>query len=215
MRHLFTLASLTLFGATLISSSANAEEVLLEDYQYGGKFEAADWYNTFADPNGRENDVNTDGVFAVVNWATKWSGAPSTGEVMDLSKFKTYQVDVRVEKGQPTEEGANFYAQLLTQADEGYAYWEVFAPQEKVPADGKWYRLQIPIKNMVAAAGDGADAPTDFTNVNGCCVGMTFDEEGDRFKFKTCAFDNVILLTDEIDEIKVAPSPKTVNPPKK
>ena len=214
MRTLVLVFSLCMFFS--IESQATAEELLLDDYQYGGKFSPAEWANSFSDSKGNVNSSQDTGNFATVKWATKWSGIPSTGESTDVAKFKTYQVDVMVEKGQPVEEEANFYLQLLVEVNQGYAYWEVFVPQKLIPADGKWYRIQVPIKSMVAGHGDGADAPTDFKTVNGCCCGMTFDDEGDdKFKFKTAHFDNVTLLTDAVEKTSIKASPKTVNPPKK
>ena len=193
-----------------------AEEVLLEDFQYGGTFDVADWANAFTDSDGNQNAAFDDGDFALVRWATKWSGIPSTGTAADFSKFKTFQVDVMVEKGQPVEDEANFYFQLLDETDQGYAYWETFVAQNKVPADGKWYRVQFPISTMVGSAGDGAEKPTDFKTIMGCCCGMTFDPEGEnKFKFKRAFFDNVTLSTEAVDGPVVKPSPKSVNPPKK
>ena len=218
MRHAFAF-SLSLVALSLFTSPATAEQVLLEDYESGGAFAPADWANTFSDADGNTNSAYDDGKFALVEWATKWSGIPSTNyeESIDCTKYKTFQFDVMVEKGQPVEENSNFYCQLLYETgDEGYAYWEIFVPQKSIPADGKWHRVRVPIKKMVPGFGDGAKKPTDRKNIMGCCVGMTFDDENeDKFKFKRAFFDNVVLDTEEVDETKVASAPKTVNPPKK
>ncbi|MGB7343523.1 MAG: hypothetical protein WBD20_04890 [Pirellulaceae bacterium] len=187
---------------------AHADEVLLEDYQYGGCFSVADWANTFEDAQGRANEAIVSSKVARVSWGTKWSGIPSSGETQDFSKFKTFQVDVMVEKGQPVEEEANFYFQLLNESGTGYSYWEVFAPQTSVPADGKWYRIQLPIKSMVTGNGDGGEAPKDFTTINGTCCGMTFDENGDKFKFKRAFFDNVKLSTESVEKLTVSETPQ-------
>ncbi len=188
----------------MIAPAAVAEEVLLEDFQYGGCFSVADWANTFTDPDGHANEAIVSSRVGRVSWATKWSGIPSTGESKDFSKFKSYVVDVMVEKGQPVEEGANFYFQLINQSDVGYSYWEVFVPQEMVPADGQWYQVCVPINKMVKGSGDGGEDPEDFTTITGTCNGMTFDETGDKFKFKHAFFDNVKLSTKEVDEAKVS-----------
>lgn len=210
MRKLVTVALLVFLVSPIV-----AQDILLEDYQSGGKFSVADWSNSFEDDKGNKNAAIDDGDFAAVSWATKWSGIPSTGETMDVSAYKTYQADVMVPKGQPVEDDSNFYFQLTTETSEGYAYWEKFIPQSKIPADGKWYRVHFPIKMMDTGSGEGAEAPTDFKTINGCVCGMTYDEDGDKFKFKHAMFDNITLTTKEIDGIKVTNSPKTVNPPKK
>ncbi|QDT09144.1 hypothetical protein [Planctomycetes bacterium K23_9] len=187
---------------SLLTPLAVGEEKLLEDFQYGGCFSVADWANTFEDADGRANEAIVSSKVARVSWATKWSGIPSTGESHDFSKFKTYQVDVMVEKGQPVEENANFYFQLINQTDAGYSYWEVFVPQTMVPADGQWHRVQVPIKSMVKGSGDGGEDPSDFTTIIGTCSGMTFDETGDKFKFKRAFFDNVTLSTESVEKAK-------------
>jgi hypothetical protein len=146
-----------------------------------------------------------------VSWGTKWSGIPSTGESKDFSKFKTYVVDVMVEKGQPVEENANFYFQLINQSDIGYSYWEVFVPQTMVPADGRWHQVRVPINTMVKGSGDGGEDPEDFTTIIGTCNGMTFDETGDKFKFKQAFFDNVKLSTESVDKAKVSQVAKSKN----
>ncbi len=205
-----TLATLFIsFSLALLSQVGHAEELLLEDYENNGAVSVADWANSFEDADGNANAARDAGKYAVVSWATKWSGIPSTNyDAMDLSKYKTYQVDVMVEKGQPVEDNANFYVQLLCQADAGYAYWESYVPQSLIPADGKWHRLHVPIKSMTAAAGDGAEKPTDRKSIIGCCNGMTFDEDGSKFKFKRCAFDNVILSTKEVEKLVAKPITK-------
>jgi len=180
---------------------------LLEDYEDKGHFTAATWANTEQDSEGNANAARDDGEYGVVDWATKWSGLPSTNyeSALDLSEYKTYQVDVMVEEGQPMEEGAVFYMQLLCEAETGYAYWEAHVPQSLVPADGKWHRVRVPIKSMNAAAGDGADTPTDLKTIVGCCNGMTFDEDGSKFKFKKCAFDNVFVSKTEVEKVIAEP----------
>ena len=192
----------------VLASSLPAEEILLEDYQYGGCFSVADWANTFADSDGRANESTVSSKVASVSWATKWSGIPSTGEAKDFSEYKTFQVDVMVEKGQPVEDEANFYFQLVDQSDVGFAYWEVFVPQSKIPADGQWYRIQLPIKSMVTGQGEGGEAPSDFKTIIGTCCGMTFDEDGDKFKFKQAFFDNVKLSTEPVKDVQVSKMPK-------
>lgn len=196
------------------AATSTAEEVLLEDYEGGGAFSPAEWANTFEDADGNANGAHDAGKFAAVQWATKWSGMPSTGPTKDLSRFKTFQVDVMVEKGEPVEEGSNFYFQLLNETSAGYSYWEIFVPQTKVPADGKWYRVKFPLDRMDKGHGDGGDPPEDFTTIMGTTCGMTFDEEADQFKLKRANFDNLTLSDDVVTETKVAPSPKTVNPGK-
>lgn len=196
------LAIFVVFGSImLVSQIGFAQDLLLEDYEGNGRFTVADWANTFEDSEGNANKAVDDGEHAVVSWATQWSGLPSTNyDAIDLTEYKTYQVDVMVEAGQPMEEGANFYVQLLCKVDTGYAYWEAYVPQSLVPADGKWYRVSVPIKSMVASAGDGADQPTDRKAIVGCCNGMTFDEGGSTFKFKQCAFDNVVVCKKEVEK---------------
>lgn len=202
-----------LFSAILLSAMtfpAVSEEVVLEDYQGGGKYSMAEWANNFEDAEGKINEVYEKGDVAVVLWGAKWSGFPSTGQSFDLSKYKTFQVDVMVAKGQPVEAGSTFYLQLLSEVTTGYAYWETLVPQTKIPADGKWYRIKLPIKTMVTGNGDGADAPKDRKTINGCCVGMNHDENGDKFEFKQASFDNVVVSTDEVKELSVSlrPNPK-------
>ena len=194
---------------TLVSQVGFAQDLLLEDYEGNGHLSVADWRNTETDSEGNANAAEAAGKYATISWATQWSGLPSTNyeDVKDLSKYMTYQVDVMVEEGQPVEEGANFYVQLLSKADVGYAYWEAYVPQNLVPADGKWYRVSVPIKSMNAVAGEGAGEPTDRKSIMGCCNGMTFDEDGETFKFKKCAFDNVIVTTTEVEKTAVEPVP--------
>lgn len=199
---------------TLVSQIGFAQDLLidvpllLEDYEGNGPLAVADWSNSATDSEGNANAAKDAGEYATVSWATQWSGLPSTNyDGMDLSKYKTYQVDVMVEEGQPVEEGANFFLQLLCKAETGYAYWEAYVPQNLVPADGKWYRVRVPIESMNASSGDGADAPTDRKTIIGCCNGMTFDEDGSKFKFKKCAFDNVTVTTTEVEKAVVQPAP--------
>jgi len=194
---------------TLVSQVGFAQDLLLEDYEGNGPLAVADWRNTESDSEGNANAAEDSGEYATVSWATQWSGLPSTNyeDAMDLSKYMTYQVDVMVEEGQPVEEGANFYVQLLCKADVGYGYWEAYVPQGLVPADGKWHRVRVPIKSMNAVGGEGADAPTDLKTIVGCCNGMTFDEDGSKFKFKKCAFDNVKVSTTEIEKAVAEPVP--------
>ena len=206
MKTLFT----TLCLACLITHSIAADEILLEDYEGKGKFSMADWANSFEDAKGRTNSADKKGGVAVVKWGSKWSGLPSTGERLDLSKHMSFQVDVMVSRGQPVQAESNYYFQLLDDVDSGYAYWEAFIPQTKVPADGKWYRITFPIKIMEPGFGDGAEKPDGRTKINGCCCGMTFDENGDKFDYKQVQFDNVTVTTKEVDGIKVTlrPNPK-------
>jgi hypothetical protein len=203
---------LVLFSALYFNQSCFAEELLLEDYEGGGLFAPADWANSFADSEGNSNSAQDAGKFAVVQWATQWSGIPSNGSARDVSRFNTFQVDVMVEKGQPVEEGSNFYFQLLNETSQGYSYWEIYVPQSKVPADGKWHRVKFQLSRMDKGHGDGGDAPTDFKTTNGTVCGMTFDEQDDKFKMKRASFDSVTLTDEEITETTVAASPKTVNP---
>lgn len=195
-----------LLSVCWITPGTFAEEVLLEDYQYRGCFSPADWANSFSDGKGNANAAKQADNVAVVDWATQWSGLPSNGETKDFSKFKTFQADVRVAKGQPVEEGSNFYFQLLNESDRGYSYWEAFVPQDKVPADGKWYRVRFPLTMMAKGFGDGGEAPTDFSTINGTVCGMTFDEkDNDVYQPKQAHFDNLILSDDKLSEIDVAP----------
>jgi len=196
---------LSLCLSASIVASANCEEILLEDYEYGGCYSVADWANTFEDAEGRANEAIASANVARVSWGTKWSGIPSSGESTDFTKYKTFHVDVMVEKGQPVEEGTNFYFQLLNEADAGYSYWEIFIPQTKIPADGQWYKIALPMKSMVTGNGDGGKPPTDFKTITGTCCGMTFDENGDQFKFKRAFFDNVKLSTETVTEPTVMP----------
>jgi len=167
------MRSLIVFAVSIslafISQVGFSQDLLLEDYEGNGSLTIADWSSTQSDSEGNANVAKDDGEHATVAWATQWSGIPSTNyeDVMDLSKYKTYQVDVMVEEGQPVEEGANFYVQLLSETDTGYAYWESYIPQNLVPADGK--------------------------------------EDGSKFKFKKCAFDNVLVSTTEVEKIVVKP----------
>jgi hypothetical protein len=197
--------SFILFVSVAVSAQIGfAQDLLLEDYQGNGPLTIADWLNTETDSEGNANAAEVDGGHASVSWATTWSGLPSTNyDGMDLSKYKTYQVDVMVEEGQPVEEGASFFVQLLCKTEVGYAYWESYIPQTLVPADSKWYRVRVPISSMKAVAGDGAEEPTDLKTVIGCSNGMAFDEDGSKFKFKKCAFDNVTVSADEVEKTTV------------
>lgn len=209
-RTTFLVFPLSLLLA-VFAGSVFGEEVLLEDYESGGDFEPGDWANSFEDSMGNRNASHDGGDFAVVDWATKWSGLPSHGPVEDYSRFTTFQVDVMVEKGQPVQEGSNFYFQLMNETDAGYAYWEKFVPQEKVPADGKWHRIKFRIDTMSKGHGDGGQPPTDFRTINGTVCGMTFDDEDDdKFKMKRANFDNLTLSDENISETTVTDSPKTV-----
>ncbi|MFK8111082.1 MAG: hypothetical protein AB8B91_02715 [Rubripirellula sp.] len=207
IKYLLTAALLV----GVFCSPSYAEDLLLEDYSGRGIFQMATWANSFEDPEGNQNSAKVEGKVAVVDWATKWSGLPSNGPAEDVSRYKTFQVDVMVEKGQPNEEGSHFYFQLLNETDAGYSYWELFVPQSKVPADGKWYRVRFPMSEMVTGFGDGGDAPTNFDSIIGTTCGMTFDEEN-KFKLKRARFDNVFLTIEKVDGIEVKPSPDTVNP---
>ena len=203
------IAFLVFAALTIVSQVGSAQDLLLEDYEGKGPLAVADWANTEQDSEGKANSSEDAGEYATVSWATQWSGLPSTNydDVMDLSKYKTYQVDVMVEEGQPVEEGANFYVQLLCKAEVGFAYWESYVPQSSVPADGKWYRVRVPIESMNPVAGDGAEVPTDRKAIVGCCNGMTFDEDGSKFKFKKCAFDNVYVSETAVGKTVVQPAP--------
>jgi len=207
MRTLVALVVSVAFS--LASQSGFAQDLLLEDYEGNGPLTVADWGNTESDSEGNANSAQDAGEYATVRWATKWVGLPSTNyddDGMDLSKYKTYQVDVMVEEGQPVEEGANFFLQLLCKTEVGYAYWESYVPQSLVPADGKWYRVRVPIESMNPVAGEGADKPKDRKTIVGCCVGMAFDEDGSMFKFKKCAFDNVVVSTVEVEKLATEPA---------
>jgi hypothetical protein len=122
-RSISMVGSFFLIATLGFVSQTYAEEVLLEDYEGGGLFSPADWANTFSDGAGNENAAKAEGGCAVVDWATQWSGLPSMGPSEDFSKMKTFQADVMVEKGQPNEEGANFYFQLGNETSAGYSYW--------------------------------------------------------------------------------------------
>lgn len=204
---------LILFAVLYSTPSCIAEELLLEDYESGGLYEPADWANSFADAEGNSNSARDTGKFAVVQWATKWSGIPSNGAARDVSRFKTFQADVMVEKGQPVEAGSNYYFQLLNETLQGYSYWEIYVPQSMVPANGKWHRVKFQLSRMDNQHGDGGDPATDFRTINGTVCGMTFDEDDDKFKVKRASFDNVTLTDEVITETTVAESPKSVNPP--
>lgn len=177
--------------AFLTLSGAFADDLLLEDYEDNGSFHVNRFDNSYRDSNGRKNFSGNAGTYATVNWAAKWSGLESTGKSIDLDEYKTFQVDIMVKPDQPVEAETNFYFQLLYKTDVGYAYWEYFVPQRKVPADGKWYRIQFPFKNFYANAGNGADKPADFATIVGTVCGMTFDETGDVYEYKTAHFDNI------------------------
>lgn len=198
---------------SLVSQTGSAEDLLLEDYEGNGPFSVANWGNTETDSEGNANVAQDVGEHATVSWATQWSGLPSAiaiEDALDLSKFKTYQVDVMVEEGQPVEQGAQFLVQLLCKADVGYAHWEAYIPQNLAPADGKWYRLRVPIDSMTAVAGRGANTPTDRKAIIGCHNGMAFDEDGSQFKFKQCSFDNVIVSTTEVEKVVAELVPEKV-----
>ncbi|NND97085.1 MAG: hypothetical protein HKN47_07140 [Pirellulaceae bacterium] len=195
----------------LALGSVNADELVLEDYQGGGEFQVADWANSFADPEGNRNSAIQSDQRAVVTWATKWSGLPSNGEAIDASTYTTFQADVMVPKDQPAQEGTNFYFQLLNEGDVGYSYWEAYVPQTLVPSDGKWYRIEFPIKSMATGHGDGGEKPTDFKTINGTVCGMTFDEDGSKFKLKKALFDNLTLTTNVVKKATASPSPKSVS----
>ncbi len=200
----FSLGSQAVFAQDVFVGS----DLLLEDFEGNGPFTVDDWANTETDSEGNANSAQDAGDYGTVTWATQWSGIPSTNyDGVDLSKYKTYQVDVMVEEGQPVEEGSNFYLQLLSKTDVGYAYWEAYIPQTLVPADGNWYRVRVPIDSMNAKAGDGAEEPADLKTIVGCCNGMNFDEDGSKFKFKKCGFDNVKVSTLQIEEAEVKPVP--------
>ena len=206
MKNRITLPlAVMLLSIVLQLATASAEERLLEDYENGGAFRPTDWANAFQDADGNQNGAIDAGKFAMVQWATKWSGLPSTGPTQDCSRFTAFQVDVMVEKGEPVEDGSNFYFQLLNQTSQGYSYWEIYVPQPKVPADGKWYRVRFPLARMDKGHGDGGDPPADFKTINGTVCGMTFDEEEDKFKLKRASFDNITLTDDEIKETIVKP----------
>lgn len=202
------MASLLLLGTFAVDCVA--EDVLLEDYEGGGLYDEADWANAFEDEGGNRNAAWVQRKVAMVDWATKWSGLPSTGPAHNLSRFKTFQVDVRVAKGQPVEEGANFYFQLNHEADTGYSYWEKFVPQSKVPADGKWYRVQFAMETMDVNSGEGGAVPGDFKTIIGTTCGMTYDEDND-YEMKQASFDNVKLTTESVDGIVVALVPDSKN----
>jgi hypothetical protein len=206
---LFPLLGVTVF--TFITRHANAEEILLEDYQGGGVFAPADWANTFSDSAGNTNKAVVENKTAVVDWATKWSGHPSTGTPIDVSRFKTFQVDVKVDQGQPLEKDTNFYFQLTSQVNQGFSYWEIFVPQMRIPTDGQWHRVQFPLSQMITGNGDGGDPPKDFKSINGTVCGMTYDDENDQYKLKRAYFDNVTLTDANIDEVSVTKSPKKVS----
>ena len=193
---------------TFFASSLVAEEVVLEDYQGGGVFEPADWGNSFEDAKGNVNKAAVEGGVAVVDWATKWSGQPSSGTAQDFSKLKTFQVDVMVAKDQPVQTGSNFYFQLTNETDQGFSYWELFVPQEKIPADGKWYRVQFPMSRMDKGHGEGGELPTDFKTVHGTVCGMTYDDEVDQYTMKQASFDNVTLADKPVEEITITVIPK-------
>ncbi len=203
MRQTLPLVALTF----LCSVNATADELLLEDYQKGGIFNVSRFDNDFQDSLGRQNTSKDAGDFSEVKWAAKWSGLASTGVPRNLSRFKTFQVDVMVKPGQPVEDEANFYFQLLNQVDTGYSYWEFFVPQNKIKADGKWYRVQFPFSKFYGNAGDGGAKPENFDTILGCVGGMTFDEDGDTFEFKVAHFDNIKVTDAEVADVVVKPVP--------
>lgn len=200
---LFTLIAV----AVLSQSTLMADEMLLEDYQNGGVFNASRFDNDFQDTLGRQNTSKDGGDFSEVKWAAKWSGLASTGRARNLSRFKTFQVDVMVKPGQPVQDKTNFYFQLLHQVNVGYAYWEFFVPQDKIKADGKWYRVQFPYSKFRAAAGDGGTEPVNFETIVGTVGGMTYDEDGDTFDFKTAHFDNFKVTDAAVTDIVVEAVP--------
>lgn len=187
---------------------AQADDFVMTDYEGGGVCEAADWANTFEDADGKQNLVRIDNKTSLVDWATQWSGLPMICPPRDVSKYATFIADVKVEKGQPVQDGSNFYFQLLNASDVGYSYWETYVPQAKVPADGRWYRVHLPMNKMVPQSGDGAQMPKDFKTVSGTVCGMTYDDPNDdKFKFKQTRFDNVILSEKPVKEVTVTVSP--------
>ena len=197
------MRTLLLLALGCLTTLSQAEEALLEDFEGGGEYSATDWVNHESDADGNPNQAMVrDGKLKVV-WTTKWSGLPSAGEPTDKSQFKSYQVDVMVPTGEPVEQECNFYFQLLNKVDQGYSYWETFVKQNKIPADGQWYRVTFPISGMSPQGGDGGDPPSDFRSIYGCACGMTYDESGSQFKSKEAYFDNIRVLTKEIDGIKV------------
>ena len=209
------LIIVTGLSAYLPTVPCQADELILEDYEGGGEFDPGPWANSFKDSEGNTNSARHKDSVAIVHWATKWSGLSSTGPVVDVSKFTTFQVDVMVEKGQPVQDECYFFFQLLNKTSRGYSYWEVYVPQNLVPADGKWHRVKFPLSRMDKGYGDGGVPPGDFKTIFGTQCGMTFDEPEDQFKFKRANFDNLTLTDEEITETTVKLSPKTVNPPPK
>ena len=201
-RTLLSLVTLTV----LCPFNATADELLLEDYQNGGIFNTSRFDNDFQDSLGRQNISQDVGDFSEVKWAAKWSGLASTGLPRNLSRFRTFQVDVMVKPGQPVEEETNFYFQLLNQVETGYSYWEFFVPQNKIKADGKWYRVQFPMSKFYGSGGGGGARPENFETILGCVGGMTFDEDGDKFEFKIAHFDNFKLTDVEVADIVVQPA---------
>jgi len=138
------------------------------------------------------NNARITGTYLTVDWSTKWCGGKSTGAVQNLEAYDSCQFDVRVPLDQPVETGANFYAQL----NYGYdRYFEKYVPQDMVPADGFWRRVQFPFSSMSVWGGFTWDmwTRTNIASINGTTVGMTYDETGTNYLFKTANFRNALV----------------------
>jgi len=176
--------------------NAAATETLFEDYEMGGSFFFS--YRSSGSPDTnvlyQTNDAHDAGIYAKVKWATKWCGSSSfSTDTQDVQWADTFEIDVQVPVGEPVESGANFYYQMNTGVTNvgGWAYWGANMAQTNIPADGYWYRVKIPFSSFSGSSGGGAPVPDSYSNIIGVTIGMTYDDTGTNYQFKTAYFDNV------------------------
>lgn len=203
------LASVAAFCLLLVGPASLADMVLLQDYEGGGLFGSVNPANHDTDNSGNTNDAYDAGTYMTVDWATTWSGGNSSGAETNLNAYDTYQFDIMVPVGQPVEAGSSFYLQFNCTATNEWSYWEYYVGQNNIPADGTWYRVQFPMGDMWGGSGPNEDDPTDFSEIQGITIGMTYDPPpGSTYQFKSAHLDNVGLTDDGVTGLTITAIPE-------
>lgn len=181
-------------SVTVTQLQPGTTKTLLEDYTSGGLFNFHHANNNFTNVLHQTNDAYDAGYYSTVEWATLYISAASTGSETNLNGNNSIHFDVMTPEGQPEEAGSSFYIQVTcTPHPTGWAYHEYYLSQSLTPADSHWYRVEFPLSYMSHVGGGGADDPTDYSEVIGVAIGMTYDSTGTNYSFKTAHFDNLAI----------------------
>lgn len=186
------------------AKDVNETSALLCDYAGKGVFSQCTPYSP-----GPKNSVVKKGGHQTLNvveqwaWIDSWSSKKNFS--FDLSDYSSISIDVRVDR--PAEEIDVAYIEIgLDQWQGGQAApWLTLIERAKIPADGRWHRIRIPIASLVAGL-YGRPKPEKRDRIYKVHVAVTFWNEARSRNFPTDV-RNFIAWKQPVEAIEIVPAP--------